>query len=155
MRSRRCPSKKKSKLVRSQRRGRASKAPTIGPPLNLYQYSVIYAVLYEKMAICPPHLSAGDPPTLWHGGRPIVCFRRGDVDVLCRDTPLLHHDGIASRRLAMGMFGSCRKQAEKSRGVSPPVPGGFVGGPRASQDQFCGFKAHRVHARRDFSLHKQ
>ena len=28
------------------------------------------------------------------------------------------------------------------------VPGGLVGGPRAHQDQFRGFKSHRVHARR-------
>ena len=27
------------------------------------------------------------------------------------------------------------------------VPGGLVGGPRAYQDQFRGFKSHRVHAR--------
>ena len=33
------------------------------------------------------------------------------------------------------------------------VPGGLVGGPRAYQDQFRGFKSHRVHARRDFFLH--
>ena len=35
------------------------------------------------------------------------------------------------------------------------VPGGLVGGPRAYQDQFRGFKSHGVHARRDFSLLKQ
>ena len=34
------------------------------------------------------------------------------------------------------------------------VPGGLVGGPRAYQDQFRGFKSHRVHARRDFFLHR-
>ena len=32
---------------------------------------------------------------------------------------------------------------------------GVVGGPRAYQDQFRGFKSHRVHARRDFFLHKK
>ena len=31
------------------------------------------------------------------------------------------------------------------------VPGGLVGGSRAYQDQFRGFKSHRVHARKDFS----
>ena len=35
------------------------------------------------------------------------------------------------------------------------VPVGLVGGPRAYQDQFCGFKYHRVHARKDFFLHKK
>ena len=36
------------------------------------------------------------------------------------------------------------------------VPGGLVGGPRAYQDQFRGFKSHRVHARgRDFFLRKK
>ena len=35
------------------------------------------------------------------------------------------------------------------------VPGGSVGGPRAYQDQFHGFKSHRVHARRDFFLHQK
>ena len=35
------------------------------------------------------------------------------------------------------------------------VPGGLVGGPRAYQDQFRGFKSHRVHARRGFFLHKK
>ena len=37
------------------------------------------------------------------------------------------------------------------------VPGGFVGGPRAYQDQFRGFKSPRMHARtsRDFLLHKK
>ena len=30
------------------------------------------------------------------------------------------------------------------------VPGGLVGGPRAYQDQFRGFKSHRVYARRGF-----
>ena len=35
------------------------------------------------------------------------------------------------------------------------VPGGFVGGPRAYQDQFRGFKSHRVHARRGFFLYKR
>ena len=35
------------------------------------------------------------------------------------------------------------------------VPGGLVGGPRAYQYQFRGFEAHRVHARRDFFLHKK
>ena len=34
-------------------------------------------------------------------------------------------------------------------------PGGLVGGPRVYQDQFRGFKSHRVHARRDFFLHKE
>ena len=34
------------------------------------------------------------------------------------------------------------------------VPGGLVDGPRAYQDQFRGFKSHRVRARRDFFLHK-
>ena len=33
------------------------------------------------------------------------------------------------------------------------VPGDLVGGPRAYQHQFCGFKPHRVHARRDSFLH--
>ena len=33
------------------------------------------------------------------------------------------------------------------------VLGGLVGGPRAYQDQFRGFKSHRVHARRVFFLH--
>ena len=28
------------------------------------------------------------------------------------------------------------------------VPGGLVGGPGAYQDQFRGFKSHRVHARK-------
>ena len=32
------------------------------------------------------------------------------------------------------------------------VPCGFVGGPRAYQDQLRGFKSQRVHARRDFFL---
>ena len=31
----------------------------------------------------------------------------------------------------------------------------LVGGPRVYQDQFRGFKSHRVHARRDFFLHKK
>ena len=35
------------------------------------------------------------------------------------------------------------------------VPSGLVGGPRAHQDQFRGFKSHRVHARRDFFLHEK
>ena len=37
------------------------------------------------------------------------------------------------------------------------VPGGLVGGPRAYQDQFRGFKSHRVHARivRAFSCRKK
>ena len=35
------------------------------------------------------------------------------------------------------------------------VPGGFVGGPRAYQDQIREFKPHRVHARRDFFSHKE
>ena len=35
------------------------------------------------------------------------------------------------------------------------VPGGLVGGPRAYQDQFRGFKSHRVHARNDFFLHER
>ena len=35
------------------------------------------------------------------------------------------------------------------------VPGSLVGGPRAYQDQFRGVKSHRVHARRDFFLHKK
>ena len=37
------------------------------------------------------------------------------------------------------------------------VPGGLVGCPRAYQDQFRGFKSHRVHihARRDFFLHEE
>ena len=35
------------------------------------------------------------------------------------------------------------------------VLGGLVGGPRAYQDQFRGFKSHRVHARRDFFLHEE
>ena len=39
--------------------------------------------------------------------------------------------------------------------VPAGVPGGLVGGPRAYQDQFRGFKSHRVHARRDFFLHKE
>ena len=34
------------------------------------------------------------------------------------------------------------------------VPSGLVGGLRAYQDQFRGFKYHRVNARRDFFLHK-
>ena len=34
------------------------------------------------------------------------------------------------------------------------VPGGLVGGPRAYQDQFRGFKSHRVHARKGFFLHE-
>ena len=34
------------------------------------------------------------------------------------------------------------------------VPGGLVGGPRAYQDQFRGFKSHRVHSR-GFFLHKK
>ena len=34
------------------------------------------------------------------------------------------------------------------------ISGGLVGGPRAHHDQFCGFKSHRVHARRDLFLHK-
>ena len=34
------------------------------------------------------------------------------------------------------------------------VPGGLVGGQRAYQDQFRGFKSRRVHTRRDFFLHK-
>ena len=33
-------------------------------------------------------------------------------------------------------------------------PGGLVGGPCAYQDQFGGFKFHRVHARKDFFLQK-
>ena len=33
---------------------------------------------------------------------------------------------------------------------SAGVPGGFVGAPRAYQDQFRGFEFHRVYARRDF-----
>ena len=39
--------------------------------------------------------------------------------------------------------------------VQAGVPGGLVGGPRAYQDQFRGFKYHRVHARRDFFLLKK
>ena len=35
------------------------------------------------------------------------------------------------------------------------IPGGLVGGPRAYQDLFRGFKSHRVHTRRDFFLHKK
>ena len=35
------------------------------------------------------------------------------------------------------------------------VPGGLVGDPRAYQDQFRGFKSHRVHARREVFLHKK
>ena len=31
----------------------------------------------------------------------------------------------------------------------------YVGEPRAYQDQFRGFKSHRMHARRDFFLHKK
>ena len=30
-----------------------------------------------------------------------------------------------------------------------------MGGPRAYQDQFLGFKSHRVHARRDFFLNEE
>ena len=43
-----------------------------------------------------------------------------------------------------------------SRGVLfvPGAPGGLVGGPRAYQDQLCGFKPHRTHGRRDFFWHK-
>ena len=35
------------------------------------------------------------------------------------------------------------------------VPGGLVGGPRAYQDQFRGFKSHRVHTPRGLFLLKQ
>ena len=35
------------------------------------------------------------------------------------------------------------------------VPGGLVGGPRAYQDQFRGFKSHRVHARGFFLQKKE
>ena len=35
------------------------------------------------------------------------------------------------------------------------VPGGLIGGPRAYQDLFRGFKYHRVHARRGFLLHNK
>ena len=33
------------------------------------------------------------------------------------------------------------------------IPGGVVGDPRAHQNQFRGFKSHRLHARRDCFLH--
>ena len=36
------------------------------------------------------------------------------------------------------------------RCIKAGVPGGLVGVPRAYQDQFCGFKSRRVHARRGF-----
>ena len=39
--------------------------------------------------------------------------------------------------------------------IQSGVPGGLVGGPLAYQDQYRGFKSHRVHARRDFFLHKK
>ena len=35
------------------------------------------------------------------------------------------------------------------------IPGGLVSGPRAYQDQFHGFKSHRVHPRRVFFLHRK
>ena len=35
------------------------------------------------------------------------------------------------------------------------VPGGLVGGPRTYQDKLRGFKSHRVHAHKDFFLHKK
>ena len=40
-------------------------------------------------------------------------------------------------------------------GSNVGVPGGLVGGPRAHQNQFRGFKSHRVHARRVFSCMKK
>ena len=44
-----------------------------------------------------------------------------------------------------------KEKASLVNGVAG-VPGGLVGGP---QDQFHGFKSHRVHARRHFFLHKK
>ena len=43
----------------------------------------------------------------------------------------------------------------KSIQPNPTLPGGLVGGPRAYQDQFRGFKYRRVHTRRDFLLPKK
>ena len=40
-------------------------------------------------------------------------------------------------------------------GLNAGVPGGFVGGPRAYQDQFRGFKSHQVHACKGFFLHER
>ena len=66
------------------------------------------------------------------------CFRTKTAAVIC----YIFHTNIQTR--------SC----SYSRAEIAGVPGGLVGGPRAYQDQFRGFKSHRVHARKGFFLYE-
>ena len=95
-------------MVRRQRRGRASTAPTIGPPFVPQLISRRQrSTERKKRAPPPPSLTAGDPTARWQRSRPIGCSRRGDRDMLRRGTPLLRHHGVVVRRVAMSVFESC------------------------------------------------
>jgi len=75
-------------------------------------------------------------------------WRSVEGSVVCRG----RCRGRFCRRWCHGMP---RHVAKKDNNVHTGVPGGLVGGPRACQDQFREFESHRVHAHRDFFLHKK
>ena len=119
-------------MVRRQRRGRASTAPTIGPPFVPQLISRRQrSTERKKRAPPPPSLTAGDPTARWQRSRPIGCSRRGDRDMLRRGTPVLHHNGVVVRRAAMSVFESCGNRNTPATSAPPKLQ------PTIGHDQFA------------------
>ena len=69
--------------------------------------------------------------------------------------PLSYTTPSRNIRIVRSLFYGTKRYLDFLGQSNAGVPGGLTGGPRAYQDQFRGFKSHRVHARRDFFLHEE
>ena len=90
------------------------RATIVPPPRSRRLHNIV-----RKKGTSSPPPTTGDPTARWQQSRPIGCSRWDDRDMPRRGAALGHHYGVVVRSVAMSVFESCGKQAEKPRRTPP------------------------------------